>query len=110
MNWTTESVLATGGASFIGSHRIDARVDRRAALRGADDLPSRKDMSTRMRRTPNRSAAGGRLHRRHFRSSGYSHCIVPVATSELGHASSQSSSAVGTSDGGLGTPAGTGES
>jgi UDP-glucose 4-epimerase len=40
MNWTGESVLVTGGASFIGSHLVEALVDRGANVRVADDLSS----------------------------------------------------------------------
>lgn len=42
MNWTERSVLVTGGASFIGSHLVDALVERGAAIRVVDDLSSGK--------------------------------------------------------------------
>ncbi len=42
MNWNGKSVLVTGGASFIGSHLVDALVDRGAKLRIVDDLSSGK--------------------------------------------------------------------
>jgi nucleoside-diphosphate-sugar epimerase len=40
MNWHTQHVLVTGGASFIGSHLVDALLARAAAVRVADDLSS----------------------------------------------------------------------
>jgi UDP-glucose 4-epimerase len=40
MDWTKRSVLVTGGASFIGSHLVDALVKRGAKVRVADDLSS----------------------------------------------------------------------
>jgi len=40
MNWRDRSVLVTGGASFIGSHLVDALVDRGASVRVVDDLSS----------------------------------------------------------------------
>lgn len=39
-DWTGQSVLVTGGASFIGSHLVDVLVDRGARVRVADDLSS----------------------------------------------------------------------
>ena len=42
MNWSGTKVLVTGGASFIGSHLVDALVDRGAHVRVADDLSSGK--------------------------------------------------------------------
>lgn len=42
MNWSGRRVLVTGGASFIGSHLVDALVRRGAAVRVADDLSSGK--------------------------------------------------------------------
>ena len=40
MDWTKQSVLVTGGCSFIGSHLVDALVDRGAAVRVVDNLSS----------------------------------------------------------------------
>jgi nucleoside-diphosphate-sugar epimerase len=40
MNWTSKNVLVTGGCSFIGSHLVDALVDRGASVRVVDDLSS----------------------------------------------------------------------
>ncbi len=40
MNWQGMKVLVTGGASFIGSHLVDALVARGAAVRIVDDLSS----------------------------------------------------------------------
>jgi nucleoside-diphosphate-sugar epimerase len=42
MNWSGTKVLVTGGASFIGSHLVDALVARGASVRVADDLSSGK--------------------------------------------------------------------
>jgi nucleoside-diphosphate-sugar epimerase len=42
MNWSGTRVLVTGGASFIGSHLVDALVARGASVRVADDLSSGK--------------------------------------------------------------------
>ena len=42
MDWSSRNVLVTGGASFIGSHLVDALVDRGAAVRVVDDLSSGK--------------------------------------------------------------------
>lgn len=40
MNWNGRKVLVTGGASFIGSHLVDALVERGAVVRVVDDLSS----------------------------------------------------------------------
>src|SRR5512147_2470662 len=40
MDWSTQKVLVTGGASFIGSHLVDALVERGAQVRVVDDLSS----------------------------------------------------------------------
>ena len=40
--WSAQRVLVTGGASFIGSHLVDALVDRGVAVRVVDDLSSGK--------------------------------------------------------------------
>ena len=40
MNWAEHSVLVTGGASFIGSHLVDALTVRGASVRVVDDLSS----------------------------------------------------------------------
>ena len=40
MSFTNETVLVTGGASFIGSHLVEQLVDRGANVRVADDLSS----------------------------------------------------------------------
>ncbi len=42
MNWNKRRVLVTGGASFIGSHLVDALVARGARVRVVDDLTSGK--------------------------------------------------------------------
>lgn len=42
MDWRGSKVLVTGGASFIGSHLVDALVERGAAVRVVDDLSSGK--------------------------------------------------------------------
>ncbi len=42
MNWRQKRVLVTGGASFIGSHLVDALLERGAAVRVVDDLSSGK--------------------------------------------------------------------
>ena len=42
VNWNTKRVLITGGASFIGSHLVDALVARGAKVRIVDDLSSGK--------------------------------------------------------------------
>ena len=38
MDWEGKSALIAGGASFIGSHLVDALVDRGATVRVVDDL------------------------------------------------------------------------
>jgi len=40
VDWTSKSALVTGGASFIGSHLVDALVARGARVRVVDDLSS----------------------------------------------------------------------
>jgi nucleoside-diphosphate-sugar epimerase len=40
MNWKDRPVLVTGGASFIGSHLVDALVERGASVRIVDNLSS----------------------------------------------------------------------
>lgn len=40
MNWQGKPVLVTGGCSFIGSHLVDALVDRGARVRIVDNLSS----------------------------------------------------------------------
>ncbi len=40
MDWSTQRVLVTGGASFIGSHLVDALVQRGARVRVVDNLSS----------------------------------------------------------------------
>ncbi|MFQ5890949.1 MAG: NAD-dependent epimerase/dehydratase family protein [Gemmatimonadota bacterium] len=42
MDWTEQPVLVTGGASFIGSHLVDALVARAARVRVVDNLISGK--------------------------------------------------------------------
>ena len=40
MDWSAQRVLVTGGASFIGSHLVDALVQRGARVRVVDNLSS----------------------------------------------------------------------
>jgi nucleoside-diphosphate-sugar epimerase len=40
MDWRSRKVLVTGGASFIGSHLVDALLDRGASVRVVDNLSS----------------------------------------------------------------------
>ena len=40
MDWSTQRVLVTGGASFIGSHLVDALLERGARVRVVDNLSS----------------------------------------------------------------------
>jgi nucleoside-diphosphate-sugar epimerase len=40
MNWKDRPVLVTGGASFIGSHLVEALVERGARVKVVDDLSS----------------------------------------------------------------------
>lgn len=42
MDWKDRKVLVTGGASFIGSHLVDALIERAANVRIVDDLSSGK--------------------------------------------------------------------
>ncbi len=42
MDWSGKKVLVTGGCSFIGSHLVDALVERGADVRVVDDLSSGK--------------------------------------------------------------------
>ena len=42
MDWVGQKVLVTGGTSFIGSHLVDALVERGAAVWVVDDLTSGK--------------------------------------------------------------------
>lgn len=42
MNWKRKRVLVTGGASFIGSHLVDALLERGAKIRVVDNLSSGK--------------------------------------------------------------------
>lgn len=42
MDWKNRKVLVTGGTSFIGSHLVDALVQRGATVRVVDDLSSGK--------------------------------------------------------------------
>lgn len=42
MSWEGQKVLVTGGASFIGSHLVDALVERGASVRVVDNLSSGK--------------------------------------------------------------------
>jgi len=40
MNWSGKRALVTGGASFIGSHLVDALLDRGATIKVVDNLTS----------------------------------------------------------------------
>lgn len=42
MNWKNKNCLVTGGASFIGSHLVDALLERGSSVRIVDDLSSGK--------------------------------------------------------------------
>jgi nucleoside-diphosphate-sugar epimerase len=42
IKWKNQRVLVTGGASFIGSHLVDALIERGADVRVVDDLSSGK--------------------------------------------------------------------
>jgi nucleoside-diphosphate-sugar epimerase len=43
MDWNDRKVLVTGGASFIGSHLVDALVERGARVRVVDNLSSGRE-------------------------------------------------------------------
>jgi NAD(P)-dependent dehydrogenase (short-subunit alcohol dehydrogenase family) len=43
MQWDQKHVLVTGGASFIGSHLVDALVERGAKVRVVDNLSSGRE-------------------------------------------------------------------
>jgi len=45
VNWKDRSVLVTGGASFIGSHLVDALVERGARVRVVDNLSSGQEVN-----------------------------------------------------------------
>jgi len=47
VRWTGRPVLVTGGASFIGSHLVDALVARGAAVRVVDNLSSGREENLR---------------------------------------------------------------
>ena len=47
MDWQRRKVLVTGGASFIGSHLVDALIARGASVRVVDDLSSGKQENLR---------------------------------------------------------------
>lgn len=47
MDWKGRRVLVTGGASFIGSHLVDALVERGARVRVADNLSSGREENLR---------------------------------------------------------------
>jgi UDP-glucose 4-epimerase len=42
MDWAGRKVLVTGGASFIGSHLVDALLEHDVLVRVTDDLSSGK--------------------------------------------------------------------
>lgn len=42
MDWKNKKVLVTGGASFIGSHLVDALLEREAQVKVVDDLSAGK--------------------------------------------------------------------
>ncbi len=43
MNWNNKTVLVTGGASFIGSHLVDALVEKGAQIRVVENLNQTAD-------------------------------------------------------------------
>lgn len=52
MEWKDRRVLVTGGASFIGSHLVDALIARGAKVRVVDDLSSGRLENVRARMQP----------------------------------------------------------
>ena len=57
MNWTDTRVLVTGGASFIGSHLVDALVRRGADVRVVDNLSSGEPANLAGTSPPTRSSS-----------------------------------------------------
>jgi nucleoside-diphosphate-sugar epimerase len=58
--WNRKKVLVTGGASFIGSHLVDALVERGAQVRVVDDLTSGKRSNIEQHLADGRVEFGGR--------------------------------------------------